>query len=117
MYKQERNRRNTNCTHPCLSTLFGLFFDCKLSSDFAVYRLFCSSAEDGLFVGEVIVVVTKSPVLFQRLARPVGLLALFCDVTLDGTLLLLIKLPLFVTFVECTDAGRGSGDGAGDELL
>lgn len=111
----ETGDRNTNCTHPCLSTLFGLFFDCKLSSDFAVYRLFCSIAEDGLFVGEVTAVVTKSPVLFHRFASPVGL---FCDAAFDGmTLLLLIKLPLLVIFVECTDAGRGSGEGAGDVLL
>lgn len=118
-------RKIANCTHPCLSTLFGLFFDCKLSSDFAVYRLFCSSAEDGLFVGEVIVVVTKSPVLFHRFANPVGLVPLLWEETVDGAtllllllLILLIKLPLFaIIFVECTEAGRGKGEGAGEVLL
>lgn len=106
-------------THPCLSTLFGLFFDCRLSKDFAVYRLFCSSAEDELFVGDVI---TKSPVLFHRFARPVGLPMppLLCDITLDGMTLLFIVLPLLICMgaaVECTVAGRGSGEGAGDVLL
>lgn len=75
--------------------------------------------EDELFVGDVI---TKSPVLFQRFAKPVGLPIppLLCDITLDGMTLLLIVLPLLICIgaaVECTVAGRGSGEGAGDVLL
>lgn len=117
-------------TYPCLSRLFGLFFVCKLSSDFVVYRLFCNIAEDELFVGDV---TTKSPVLFHRFARPVGLPilpTLLCDIkfVVDDWWLLLLLLILFILFillllscngaaVECTVAGRGSGDAAGDVLL
>jgi hypothetical protein len=107
-------------THPCLSAPLGLFFACKLSSDLVAYRLFCRSVEDELFVGDV---MTKSPVLFHRFARPVGLPMppVLCDmlpfVLLLFTLLLLILLSCIGAAVECTVAGRGNGDAAGDVLL
>jgi hypothetical protein len=80
-------------THPCFGMPLGLFFVCKLSSDFVVYRLF--NAEDELFVGDVI---TKSPVLFHRLASPVGLFKPFVLFTLLLIVLLLLVLVLLLLF-------------------
>lgn len=81
-----------------------------------MYRLFCSNAEDELFVGDV---TTKSPVLFHRFARPVGLPMppLLCDMW--WLLLILFILLILLLLVSCTGAavGLGNGDAAGDELL
>lgn len=106
-------------TYPCFSKFDELFLACKFSSDLVANRLFCRDADVCMCMGECAI---KSPVEFQRLPKPVGLFWL---------LKLLLCVNKFVAdvcdcsiadcikaVVECTVAGRGSGDGAGDtELL
>lgn len=102
-------------THPCLSKLLTPFFDCRLSNDLVAYRLDWSVGEDCWLVGDV----TKSPVEFQRLPSPVGLLVPLWARRFDADVwdckaFWLLSCNGAVAF---TVAGRGSGDGAGDVLL
>jgi hypothetical protein len=104
--------RSINKTHPCLSWLVP-FFDWRLSNDLVANRADWSVGEDCWLVGEV----TKSPVEFHRLLSPVGLplpvwASKFDADDCDCKALLSCKGA-----VECTVAGRGSGDGAGEVLL
>lgn len=61
--------------------------------------------------------VTKSPVEFHRLPNPVGLPLPLCVDKLDADDCCCRLLGVNGEFVECTVAGRGKGDGAGDVLL
>lgn len=102
-------------THPCFSKLLVPFFDCKLSNDLVAERDDCRVVEDCWFVGDV----TKSPVEFHLLFSPVGLLTPLWLRRFEADVWDCKACWLFSCkgAVECTVAGRGNGDGAGDVLL
>lgn len=92
------------------------FLDCRLSNDLVANRLDWRVVGDCWFVGEV----TKSPVEFHRFPSPVGLLVPLWFRRLDAEdcdCKPLVVLLSCKGAVECTVAGRGSGDCAGEVLL
>lgn len=70
IWTTQKYEKISDSTHPCFSKLLMPFFGCKLSNDFVAYRLDWRPVGDCALVGDV----TKSPVEFHRLFRPVGLM-------------------------------------------